>query len=79
MSNLLFIVGIGGPEIMLLLFFIGIPTILWVWALMDLLSSDFVSSTNKLLWVAMILFLPILGAILYLLIGRKQKVRTLPR
>jgi hypothetical protein len=79
MSNLLFIGGIGGSEIMLLLFFIGIPTVLWLWALVDLLSSDFASSTNKLIWVAVILFLPILGAILYLLIGRKQKVRTLPR
>jgi hypothetical protein len=79
MSNLLFIGGIGGSEIMLLLFFIGIPTILWLWALIDLLTSEFTSSTNKLIWVVVILFLPVLGGILYLLIGRKQKVRTLSR
>ncbi|MBW7468842.1 hypothetical protein ABID22_003532 [Pontibacter aydingkolensis] len=76
LNNLLFIGGIGVSEIFLLLFFLGIPAILWLWALIDLLRSDFKNSINKLIWVILIVFLPVLGAILYLLIGRGQKVKA---
>ncbi|MHC2990078.1 hypothetical protein OB13_00150 [Pontibacter sp. HJ8] len=58
---------------MLILFFFGIPAILWLWALIDLLTSEFENSINKLIWVLVIVFLPVLGALLYLFIGRKQK------
>ncbi|WP_187264551.1 PLD nuclease N-terminal domain-containing protein [Pontibacter beigongshangensis] len=74
--NTLLFIGLGGNEILLLLFFLGIPAILWLWALVDLLRSDFKNSTNKLIWVIPIIFLPVLGALLYLLIGRGQKVTT---
>ncbi|TXK33872.1 PLDc_N domain-containing protein [Pontibacter qinzhouensis] len=72
--NAFLFVGIGGPEILLILFFMGIPAILWLWALVDLLKSDFKNQTNKLVWTLVIIFLPVLGALLYLLIGRGQKV-----
>ncbi|WP_253406471.1 PLD nuclease N-terminal domain-containing protein [Pontibacter sp. HSC-36F09] len=42
--------------------------------MVDLLTSEFENSINKLIWVLVIVFLPVLGAILYLLIGRKQKI-----
>lgn len=58
-----------------MLFFLGIPAILWLWALIDLLRSDFKDTTTKLIWVVIIVFLPVLGALLYLLIGRGQKVK----
>lgn len=70
MSNLLFLGGIGGLEILLLFL---IPVILWLWALIDCLKSNF-SGSNKLIWIVLIIFLPVLGPILYLLIGRGQRV-----
>ena len=73
---LLFIGGIGGLEILLILVFLGIPLALWLWALVDLVKSDFKNSINKLVWLILIVFLPVLGAILYLLIGRGQKVEA---
>lgn len=76
LNNLLFIGGIGVTEILLILFFLGIPAVLWLWALIDLLRSDFKDSINKLIWLILIVFLPVLGAILYLLIGRGQKVKA---
>ncbi|GGG31505.1 PLD nuclease N-terminal domain-containing protein [Pontibacter amylolyticus] len=79
LNSLLFIGGLGGAELMLILFFLGMPIILLLWALVDLLTSEFSDSTNKLVWVIVILFLPVLGAILYLLIGRKQKTRLSAR
>lgn len=62
----------GGMVILLLLILIG-PTILWFWALIDCLTSR-LEAINKLIWVILILLLPFIGAILYLLIGRKQKI-----
>ncbi|MGV3541417.1 MAG: PLDc N-terminal domain-containing protein [Rufibacter sp.] len=74
-DTLLFIGNIGMFELFILLFILGAPVILWVWAVVDLLSSRFPSRTDKLIWVIVIAFLPVLGAVLYLIIGRKQKVK----
>jgi hypothetical protein len=51
--------------------------IIWLFsivALIDLLRSRF-SSNDKLLWVLVVLFVPVVGAILYFVIGRKQKIK----
>lgn len=69
-SVLLGIPGIGllGLLILVILFLL-IPLI----ALVDVLRNEFTGS-NKLIWVLLIIFLPFLGAFLYLLIGSKQKI-----
>lgn len=46
----------------------------WIWALIDILKSDFEDNIMKLIWLLVVFFLSILGAILYYFIGRKQKV-----
>jgi hypothetical protein len=74
-TTLLFIGGIGPVEIIFLLLFIAAPLVLWLWALIDLLRSNFSDSTTKLIWAVVIIFIPLLGALLYLLIGRNQKVK----
>jgi len=43
-------------------------------ALIDILSHEF-TGFNKIIWVIIVLFLPIMGAILYFLIGPRQKIR----
>lgn len=70
----LFLGGIGGWEIILILL-VMFFFVLLIWPLIDCLKSDF-KNNHKLIWVFLILFLPILGAILYLTIGRNQKVKT---
>ena len=47
--------------------------VLWIIAIVDVLVNKF-KGKNKILWILIILFLPVLGAILYLIIGRKQIV-----
>jgi len=61
----------GGMEIFLLI--ILIPVILWVLALVDCLKSEF-SGDNKIVWILVIIFLPVLGSILYFTVGRDQKI-----
>ena len=47
--------------------------IFWIWALIDILKSDFRDSINKLIWLLVVFFLYAFGALLYYFIGRKQK------
>lgn len=77
-DNLLLYIGnLGSSELIVLLFFIIVPAILWLWAIIDLLKRDFSNSTNKLIWALIIIFVPFIGSILYLIIGRKQKSNSI--
>ena len=44
--------------------------ILWIVALVDILKSS-MATDKKILWVVVITLLPVLGVILYFLLGRK--------
>ena len=44
-------------------------------ALFSVLRSTFKDSTVKLMWVLVIVFVPFIGPVLYLTIGRKQKLQ----
>jgi hypothetical protein len=43
--------------------------IIWIWAIVDILKSG-KSSGEKLLWILVVFLLPLLGLILYILLGR---------
>jgi hypothetical protein len=65
---------IGPWQIILILvaIFLGfLPTII---ALVDILKSEF-TGNNKIVWLLMVLFTNIFGAVLYFLIGREQKLK----
>ena len=67
--------GMIGPwQIIILTFvFLGIiPTII---ALIDILKSEF-NGNDKIVWVLVVLFFNLIGAILYFIIGRKQKIKS---
>ena len=55
----------------LILFVLLIPLIV----IIDILRNEF-EGNNKLIWVLVVLFLPLLGSLLYLIIGSKQKIRN---
>lgn len=42
---------------------------LWIWALIDILGSS-MTAGNKILWLLVVLLLPVIGLIIYFLIGR---------
>jgi len=48
--------------------------IFWFWAFIDILKSDFEDNIINLIWLLVVFFLSVLGAILYYFIGQKQKV-----
>ncbi|MHA7130463.1 PLD nuclease N-terminal domain-containing protein [Algoriphagus namhaensis] len=48
---------------------------LWIYAVIDLLKSDFRKPNQKLIWTLLLIFVPIFGTFLYLSMSRRDKVR----
>lgn len=67
--------NLGVPEIILILIIVGLPFILTIYCLIDVMRSTFSDSVNKILWVLIVLLAPLIGSILYLVWGRSQKAR----
>jgi hypothetical protein len=63
--------------LILILFYGGsiLSFIFWIWALVDALLSKFETDITKIIWLLVLIFIPLLGFILYYFIGTKQKVK----
>ncbi len=48
---------------------------LWVWAVIDIVKSEFKDTTQKVAWLVLVVLFPILGSIVYFQIGRKYTAR----
>ncbi|HWD93432.1 MAG TPA: PLDc N-terminal domain-containing protein [Verrucomicrobiae bacterium] len=45
---------------------------LWIWALVNALTNPRLSGGEKIAWVLVIIFLNVLGALIYLLVARRK-------
>ena len=70
----LFIGNIGGWEIITIIVFGLLGTAFWLYALIDILRSRFRNDSNKIICVLVVILLQFLGAIIYLAVGRNQKI-----
>jgi hypothetical protein len=50
--------------------------ILWLWALVDLLRSEFKDSNMKLIWAVVLIFANPIGPFVYFILSREQKSNT---
>ena len=48
---------------------------LFIYVLVDILKSEFTNSINNVIWLILVLFTGPLGIVLYLLIGKKQRIK----
>jgi hypothetical protein len=62
----------SGPEMILVICAALLP----LYCIIDIIRSDFKDSTTKLLWALVVIFIGLIGPILYLTIGRQSKVRS---
>ena len=62
--------GLGGQELLLVLFILGLP----VFALVDVVRSEFRGPNDKIIWGIIIVLFNIVGALLYFIIGRNQRI-----
>lgn len=51
-------------------------TVIWVLAIVEIVRSEFQDKTERLVWLLLVILLPLIGTILYLMIGRKQRLDT---
>lgn len=58
-----------GPAELIVILILVVP---WLLAVLDILKGEFTGS-NKLVWLLVATFVPIIGPLLYLLLGRKPK------
>ncbi len=68
------LLGMLGPWQIIVFLFIIASLLLPILAIIDIVRNEFTGS-NKLIWVLIVLILPIIGSILYFIIGTKQKIR----
>ncbi|MBI5398556.1 PLDc N-terminal domain-containing protein [Candidatus Woesearchaeota archaeon] len=60
-----------GVLIMLFLFFwVVLLFVFWIWMLINCIRNDRISRDERLIWVIVIVFLNIIGAVLYYFFGR---------
>jgi ATP-dependent Zn protease len=59
-----------------MLLMIGIAFLIWCWALIDILKSEFKDGVTKICWLLAAILLPVFGSILYLLFGRATRMRS---
>ena len=68
------VAGILGLSFLLMISLITVAAFaLWIWALVDILKNEFTGS-NKITWLLAVIMIPMVGMILYWLIGREQKI-----
>jgi hypothetical protein len=67
-----FFVGFG--IFWILMFILGLAALaVWIWALVDAIQNPALDSTMRIVWVLVIVFTQIIGAIIYLAIGRSRR------
>ncbi len=71
-------------ELMALIMLLGfislivLPTVAWLYALVDVIRNDFKHFATKIVWLINLCICPPLGALLYFLIGRHQRTTRYP-
>ena len=67
--------ALGGGLFIVFLLVAIVASLFWVWMLIDCLTSS-LATTEKLVWVIVILFTHLLGALLYFFIARGGVSKT---
>jgi hypothetical protein len=67
------LLGVLGTQELLILFVILIVPLL---ALIEIIRSSFNEPVNKIVWVLVVILLPLLGSLLFWIIGRNQIKRS---
>lgn len=50
---------------------------LWIWMLVEVLTRETEENNNKLIWALVIVFTHWLGALIYLIVRRPERIRKL--
>jgi len=63
---------------LLIVFVFGIcGTVLWIWALVDCVKNEPETGNERLIWILLVALLHWVGALIYLLVRRPQRIQQL--
>lgn len=72
--------GIGMVEVMALLLVLGVAGVafgFWIWMLIDCATNETDAGNNKLVWILIIVFAHVIGALIYFFVRRPQRMTLL--
>ncbi|WP_194851704.1 PLDc N-terminal domain-containing protein [Nonlabens antarcticus] len=52
---------------------------LWIYSIVDIARSRFQNENNRIIYLLVVIFAPLIGVLLYLALWQKEKVREFPR
>ena len=59
----------------ILIIVVILPILPNLWAILHIFKNDFKSGEEKMIWLALAVFIPVLGGLVYLFGGRRRVVR----
>lgn len=63
----------GGMEWLIVL--LGLALFgLWIYTMVEIITSKFQDHSNKTLWLVLVIFLGLLGTLIYWIVGRQNRV-----
>lgn len=66
--------AMGFPVYMLIFFLIGIlATVFWIWMLIDCATKEPSQGNDKVVWIIIIVFTQIIGALIYYFVRRPKR------
>ena len=68
--------GLAGGALLLWSILAIATVVMWVWAIVDAIRNPALSNLMRIVRIAVIFFFPVVGAILYLVIGRSAAGAT---
>lgn len=57
-----------------LMTFVVFTFVLYIYILIDILKHEF-TGYNKIIWILVLIFFPVIGAILYLVFGKSRRIK----
>jgi hypothetical protein len=63
---------VGGAFMIVVLLIVLVCFAIWLWALIDAIRNPALESTMRIVWILVIVFTGIIGAAIYLLVGRSR-------
>ncbi len=52
-------------------------TIFWIWVLIDCVTKESSEGNDRIVWLLIILFAPVIGAVLYYFVRRPERIKAL--
>ena len=69
-------VVLGGGMMLVFAVLAILALVLWIWALIDAIQNPALSSNERLIWILVIVLTSWIGALIYLVVGRKRRTAT---